>query len=173
MSPLAWQMTEGPVTSPPDSGPPGARRHTDEAPRGVILIDTREQCPFDFHVLQDGLAELRRELLAVGDYTIAGLEHRCILERKDSSDLAHSFPVKRSAFIDRLRRMNSCPLAQDHFLCPSSRIRLILGGSFGKSPEITFRLVISIHIECSRKTCRKSGNESSSRPDKKSVTARP
>ena len=43
----------------------------------------------------------------------------------------------------------------------------------GKSPEITFRLVISTHMECSRNTCRKIGNDSSSRPAWKSTAARP
>jgi len=45
----------------------------------------------------------------LGDYSVAGLEEVCVVERKDLSDLIHSCTADRSAFINRLRRMASYP----------------------------------------------------------------
>ena len=39
------------------------------------------------------------------DYSIAGLEDACVVERKDLPDLVRSFTVERSVFVDRLRKM--------------------------------------------------------------------
>jgi ERCC4-type nuclease len=46
---------------------------------------------------------------ALGDYSIAGLEDTCIVERKDLDDLIHSFTVERFVFVNWLRRMSSFP----------------------------------------------------------------
>lgn len=108
-SPLAWQMTAAPV-SPPPIPVLAARGGTQvKAPHGVVLVDTREQCPFDFSRFAGWFAGVEKRALALGDYTIAGLEETCIVERKDLSDLVHSFTVERSAFVARLRRMSSRP----------------------------------------------------------------
>jgi len=108
-SPLAWQTTAAPV-SPPLIPVLAERGGTQlKAPRGVVLVDTREQCPFDFSRFAGWFAGVEKRALALGDYTIAGLEDTCILERKDLTDLVHSFTVERSAFVDRLRRMRSRP----------------------------------------------------------------
>ena len=56
-----------------------------------------------------GSRESRRKALKVGDYTIAGLESVCAVERKDLADLIHSFTVDRPAFVNRLRFMSSFP----------------------------------------------------------------
>jgi ERCC4-type nuclease len=108
-SPLAWQMTSAPVSHPPI--PVLAERGGTQlkAPRGVVLVDTREQCPFDFSRFAGWFAGVEKKALFTGDYTIAGLEDTCIVERKDLSDLVHSFTVERSTFIHRLRRMSTCP----------------------------------------------------------------
>ena len=42
----------------------------------------------------------------MGDYSVAGLEGVCVVERKDLPDLIHSLTVERSAFVNRLRRMS-------------------------------------------------------------------
>jgi hypothetical protein len=53
------------------------------------------------------LAAARRGSLT--DYSVAGLEGVCFVERKDLNDLVHSFTAERSLFIDRLRRISSYP----------------------------------------------------------------
>jgi ERCC4-type nuclease len=108
-SPLKWQMTAAPVSPPPI--PVIAERGVTQikAPRGVALVDTREQNPFDFSRFSGWFSGIEKRALALGDYSVAGLEDVCIVERKDLDDLIHSFTVERSAFVDRLRRMSSYP----------------------------------------------------------------
>jgi ERCC4-type nuclease len=80
-----------------------------KAPRGVVLVDTREQRPFDFSRFTGWFGGIEKRTLAVGDYSVDGLEDVCIVERKDLDDLIHSFTVERSVFVCRLRRMSSYP----------------------------------------------------------------
>ena len=47
----------------------------------VIIIDTREQLPYSFDVPSEVAT------VPVGDYSIAGLEHRIGIERKELNDL--------------------------------------------------------------------------------------
>ena len=108
-SPLKWQMTAAPVSPPPI--PVIAERGGTQikAPRGVALVDTREQNPFDFSRFTSWFSGIEKRALALGDYSVAGLEDVCTVERKDLDDLIHSFTVERSVFVDRLRRMSSYP----------------------------------------------------------------
>jgi hypothetical protein len=80
-----------------------------KAPRGVVLVDTREQRPFDFSRFACWFSGIEQRALALGDYSVAGLEDSCVVERKGLDDLIHSFTAERSTFIDRLRRMSSFP----------------------------------------------------------------
>ena len=100
-------MTAAPVSPPPI--PVIAERGGTQikAPRGVVLVDTREQNPFDFSRFAGWFGGIKKKAIALGDYSIAGLEDVCIVERKDLDDLIHSFTVERPAFVDRLRRMSS------------------------------------------------------------------
>ena len=50
-----------------------------------VLIDTREQEPWEF----PGMRSVRRPL-KFGDYTLAGLEHKAVIERKSAADLVHT-----------------------------------------------------------------------------------
>jgi ERCC4-type nuclease len=52
---------------------------------------------------------IARRALALGDYSIAGLEDECVVERKGLADLVHSLTTDRPGFISRLRRMSSYP----------------------------------------------------------------
>ncbi|MFZ0868558.1 MAG: ERCC4 domain-containing protein [Candidatus Sulfotelmatobacter sp.] len=102
-------MTAAPVLPPPI--PVFAERGGTQlrAPRAVVLVDTREQTPFDFSRFSGWFVGVERKALRVGDYTIAGLEDICAVERKDLADLIHSFTVDRPVFINRLRLMSSFP----------------------------------------------------------------
>jgi ERCC4-type nuclease len=102
-------MTAAPVLPPPI--PVLAERGGTQlrAPRAVVLVDTRDQTPVEFSRFSGWFVGVERKALRVGDYTIAGLEDICAVERKDLADLIHSFTVDRPVFINRLRLMSAFP----------------------------------------------------------------
>jgi ERCC4-type nuclease len=105
-SPLEWQLTAAPVPHP--AIPALAERGGTQlrSPRAVILVDTREQNPFAFSRFEGWFAGVERKSLKLGDYSVAGLEDVCVVERKDLPDLIHSLTAERSVFVNRLRRMS-------------------------------------------------------------------
>jgi ERCC4-type nuclease len=108
-SPLKWQMSAVPVPHP--AIPVLAERGGTQlkTPLPVILVDTREQNPFDFSRFEGWFGGVERRALKLGDYSIAGLEDHCVVERKDLADLVHSLTTERSVFVNRLRLMSRCP----------------------------------------------------------------
>jgi ERCC4-type nuclease len=106
-SPLEWQTTAVPIPHP--AIPVLAERGGTQlkTPRPVILVDTREQNPFNFSRFEGWFAGIEKRALLLGDYSIAGLEDDCVVERKDLSDLVHSLTIGRSVFVNRLRLMSS------------------------------------------------------------------
>src|ERR1700693_2784685 len=93
-SPLEWQMTAAPVAAPripvlADRG--GTQLKT---PKPVLLVDTREQNPLDCSRFAGWFAGIEKRALALGDYSIAGLEDVCVVERKDLADLVHSLTTR-------------------------------------------------------------------------------
>jgi ERCC4-type nuclease len=108
-SPLAWQMTAEPV-APPMIPVIAERGGTQlKSPRPVLLVDTREQNPLDFSRFEGWFAGVERKALKLGDYSIAGMEEICVVERKDLSDLVHSCTANRCVFMNRLRQMAQYP----------------------------------------------------------------
>src|ERR1700680_4987664 len=105
-SPLKSQRTALPVAHP--ALPVIAERGGTQlrTPKPVIVVDTREQNPFSFERFGGWFSGIEKRPLEIGDYSIAGLEDRCVVERKDLSDLVRSFHVERPVFIARLRRMS-------------------------------------------------------------------
>ncbi len=102
-------MTALPVAPPPipvlaDRG--GTQLKT---PRPVLLVDTREQQPFDFFPFEDWFAGIETRALQLGDYSVAGMEDICVVERKSLSDLVHSFTAERNVFVNRLQLMARYP----------------------------------------------------------------
>ena len=108
-SPLDWQMTAMPVPHPviPVLAERGGTQL--QTPRPTLVVDTREQTPFKFSRFQGWLAGVEKKPLPLGDYSIAGLEDVCVVERKDLSDLVHSCTAERTVFIKRLRLMARYP----------------------------------------------------------------
>jgi hypothetical protein len=49
-------------------------------------------------------AAIEKQALALGDYSMAGFEDECAVERKDLPDLVRSFTTDRAAFISRLKQ---------------------------------------------------------------------
>ena len=108
-SPLEWQMTALPVAHP--ALPVIAERGGTQirAPKASLVVDTREQNPFSFERFSGWFSGIEKRPLELGDYSIAGLEDTCVVERKDLNDLVRSFHVERPVFIKRLRRMSAYP----------------------------------------------------------------
>ena len=108
-SPLQWQMTALPVAHP--TLPVVAERGGTQlrTPRPVIVVDTREQNPFSFARFDGWFSGVEKRALEIGDYSVAGLEDSCAIERKDLGDLVRSFTAERPVFVDRLRRMSAYP----------------------------------------------------------------
>lgn len=69
----------------------------------IVIVDTREQIPFRF---SEGV-EVRRAALAVGDYSLAGLEDQVVIERKSLGDLLGSITHERERFVRELRQLRA------------------------------------------------------------------
>jgi ERCC4-type nuclease len=108
-SPLKWQMSAVPAAHPAIHVLAERDGTQLKTPLPVILVDTREQNPFDFSRFEGWFGGVERRALKLGDYSIAGLEDHCVVERKDLADLVHSLTTERSVFVNRLRLMSRCP----------------------------------------------------------------
>jgi ERCC4-type nuclease len=108
-SPLEWAMQPTLVDPPPL--PVLAERGGTQlrAPLPVAIIDTREQNPLSFWRFRKWFSNIEHRALPLGDYSIAGMEDSCVVERKDLADLIQSFTTNRAVFIRRLRRMSELP----------------------------------------------------------------
>ncbi len=80
-----------------------------QTPKPVLVIDTREQDPFEFSRFRGWFSAIEKRPLKLGDYSVAGLEEVCVVERKELSDLVRSFSANRPEFISRLRAMSAVP----------------------------------------------------------------
>ena len=107
-SPLAWQMADAPV--PHSCFPVLAERGGTQlkTPRATVLVDTREQNPFDLSRF-GWFAGVEKKALTLGDYSIADLENVCVVERKNLSDLVRSLTTDRANFVSRIKRMSAYP----------------------------------------------------------------
>src|SRR4029077_20448651 len=96
-SPLEWRLSASPVAHP--IVPVLAERGGTQlrTPLPVVVVDTREQIPLSFRRFKGWFAGIEMRALALGDYSVAGMEDSCVVERKDLGDLICSFSVNRSA----------------------------------------------------------------------------
>ena len=76
------------------------------APQPVLIIDTREQAPFNF---PEDVVSVTRRALPAGDYTLEGLEDLAVVERKSLDDLVQSLIRNRDRFHRELRKLQSIP----------------------------------------------------------------
>ena len=99
--------TSGPVAAP--SGRLIVKRDghsiTRQIPKPVVLVDSREQLPFDFSRFPNWIAGEKRKALRVGDYTAEGMEDLLILERKSLTDLITTLMQNRLRFFDGCEKM--------------------------------------------------------------------
>jgi DNA excision repair protein ERCC-4 len=122
-SPLEWQMRASPVAHP--IVPVFAERGGTQlrSPLPVAVVDTREQIPLSFRRFKGWFSGIETRALALGDYSVAGMEDRCVVERKDLSDLVSSFTENRAVFLKRLRRMSELPHSLLVITAPLSQIK--------------------------------------------------
>lgn len=111
-SPLAWSTAwtkTAPVRHPPL--PVVAERGGTQlrTPLPTAIVDTREQNPLSFRRFKGWFERIEHRALPLGDYSVAGMEASCVVERKDLADLIQSFTTNRAVFVKRLQRMSSIP----------------------------------------------------------------
>ena len=122
-SPLKWQMSAAPV-APPMLPVLAERGGTQlRTPLPVAVIDTREQIPFSFRKFKGWFAGIEERALPLGDYSVAGMEDTCVVERKDLSDLVASLTNNREVFVKRLRRMSRLPYSLLVITAPFSQVK--------------------------------------------------
>jgi len=126
-SPLAWQMADAPAPHP--CIPVLAERGGTplRTPRATVLVDTREQNPFDLSRF-GWFAGVEKKALTVGDYSIAGLEDVCVVERKNLSDLVRSLTTARASFVSRLKKMSAYPHKLLVITAALSSVKSVLAG---------------------------------------------
>ena len=71
---------------------------TRRIPKPVVVIDTREQVPFEFTGLNNWVGGTTRRKLDVGDYSVVGMERLLRLERKSLTDLITTLMQWRKRF---------------------------------------------------------------------------
>jgi hypothetical protein len=102
-----------PRAEPHPVGPPTGRlivkrnMHsiTRQIPKPVVLIDTRERTPLSFSRFPGWIAGEKKKALRVGDYSVEGMEHLLIIERKSLTDLITTLMQQRSRFFEVCEKM--------------------------------------------------------------------
>ena len=142
--PLKWQMTALPVAPP--ALPVIAERGGTQlrTPKPAIVIDTREQNPFSFERFHNWFSGIERRALELGDYSIAGLEEKCAVERKDLGDLVRSFQMERPVFVARLKRMSAYPDRLLLITAPLSQVKSRYEHSPANPNQITQSLIATL-----------------------------
>jgi len=78
------------------------------ADRPTIIVDTREQEPYEF---PPSLVSLEKRALPAGDYSLAGLECEIAVERKSLDDFVHTVIRERDRFRNELKILQTYPCA--------------------------------------------------------------
>lgn len=142
--PIKWQMTSVPV-APPVVPVIAERGGTQlRTPKPVIVTDTREQNPFSFERFCGWFSGIEKRPLQIGDYSIAGMEDTCVVERKDLGDLVRSFHVERSVFVARLRQMSAVSDRLLVITAPLSQLKARYEHSPANPNQITQSLIATL-----------------------------
>jgi len=79
---------------------------TQKIPKPVVLVDTREQFPLSFTHFSNWIGETKKQKLDAGDYSVEGMEHLLMLERKSLSDLITTLMQNRERFFKSCERLS-------------------------------------------------------------------
>lgn len=117
----------------------------------TVIIDTREQAPFNFGGFTGDKHEDYRELivptsvetLTTGDYSLRGFQDRITIERKSKNDLYSTLGAGRERFTREFERMNEMDFAA--VIVEACWYELITDPPFASrlSPKVVYRTVIS------------------------------
>jgi DNA excision repair protein ERCC-4 len=96
------------------------RREPSPAFGAVVVVDTREQHPYEFAAITadrcegDGFLKIERQraTLSTGDYSLQGFETEIAVERKSLADLYHTLGQGRERFERELARLNDMKSAR-------------------------------------------------------------
>jgi ERCC4-type nuclease len=113
-------------------------------PKPAIVVDTREQNPFSFERFHNWFSGIEKRALKIGDYSVAGLEDVCVVERKSLDDLLRSLHVERSVFVSRLRNMSEYPDRLLVITAPLSQVKSRYEHSRANPNQITQSLVATL-----------------------------
>lgn len=113
-------------------------------PKPAIVVDTREKNPFSFERFYNWFSGIEKRPLEIGDYSVVGLEDRCVVERKDLNDLVRSLHVERSVFVNRLKRMSEFPDRLLIVTAPLSQIKSRYEHSPANPNQITQSLIATL-----------------------------
>lgn len=83
----------------------GGHNITCQIPKPVVLVDTREKYPFDFNRFPNWIADVKRQALKAGDYSVEGMEVLIVLERKTLTDLITTVIQQRERFFKLCEKM--------------------------------------------------------------------
>jgi ERCC4-type nuclease len=150
-SPLEWASMKS-IPVPPPHIPALAERGGTQlrTPLPVLLVDSREQDPFDFQPYARWFSGIKKAPLQLGDYAIEGMEDCCVVERKSLSDLVKSLQGERDVFVRRLRLMAEY---SDRLLvvdAPMSQVRSRYEHSLANPNRITqslFAAIVGLRIQ--------------------------
>ena len=78
---------------------------TRKIPKPTILVDTREQLPFEFLNVPNWIEKTKKKKLDVGDYSIEGMEDQIVLERKTLTDLITTLMQNRKRFFKMCEKL--------------------------------------------------------------------
>jgi ERCC4-type nuclease len=102
---------------PPPSGRLVVKRKgksiTRKIPKPIVIVDTREQTPFEFLSHDNWIAETKRQKLDAGDYSVVGMEKLLTLERKTLTDLITNLMQHRKRFFrlcEKLAKYRWCAI---------------------------------------------------------------
>ena len=79
----------------------GGHSITRRIPKPIVIVDSREQAPFEFKGLGNWIGGTTKRCLDAGDYSIVGMERLLRLERKSLSDLITTLMQWRERFFER------------------------------------------------------------------------
>ena len=94
---------------PPPNSPLRVRQRGGaiRVPKPTVVIDSAEHMGYTFERFANWFSGTVRKRLAVGDYTLLGMEEEVIVERKTVPDLVKSMIQERNDFIKKCERLSA------------------------------------------------------------------
>ena len=117
----------------------------------TVVIDTREQRPWDFRTFVADSKQKNRPLiirternaLKTGDYSIKGMEDRVTIERKSHSDAWGTFTRERDRFERELERMAEMEFAAIVIECDEESLLCNRPAESRANPKTIYRSLIA------------------------------